>query len=59
MIMLKEQLCRKCGCEVTEHTKCDIYGLVIETICKCCNKVDEINTHLHQETDYILKPLVV
>jgi len=44
---MKEELCRICGCNMDEYTKCEKCSLIVSTICKCCQKIDQIQTHTH------------
>lgn len=44
---LKNELCRICGCEITENEKCSKCKLIISTKCKCCQGIEQIQTHIH------------
>ena len=44
---MKDELCRICGCMIDDYAKCKKCNLVISTICRCCDKINYIQTHLH------------
>ena len=44
---LKSELCRICGCKITEYEKCLKCKLIVATMCKCCQGIEQIQTHSH------------
>lgn len=42
-----KSLCRKCGCETTKFTKCMKCNMAMSTICKCCKRIYDIQSHVH------------